>query len=194
MIELVVFIMRVHRRGLIVSELSKKLRSPEDSLPETGKSSSPAVMLVTLLLLISALSLTGFMMLHYARDRQPPAEWAPSESADETITLKDRANALLREFKKPPQTNAYESKADKDGGIGGLFTKRKSEVRWPRLKLTGLGTSVGSGEAFAIINGGPYTPGELIDGKVVLIEVRAHDVVVEYQGETKNLTIDLPEY
>lgn len=176
-----------------MNNLMNEQPQPEDSLPEMGKSSSPAVMLVTILLLISVLTLTGSMMLHYARPRQAP----PERHAEETITLKDRASTLFREFRKPSETNACRPgpAAEKSSALTGLFTRHDGEMRWPKLKLTGLGTSADDGHgSFAIINGRAYTPGQTIDGKTMLIEVRAHEVVVRYQGEIKTLSADLPEH
>ena len=61
-------------------------------------------------------------------------------------------------------------------------------VRWPRLKLTGFGKSTDGAESFAIINGDLVHAGEYT-GKVKLVEIRTHDVVVEYKGEQKTLTV-----
>ena len=71
------------------------------------------------------------------------------------------------------------------------FTKSpRKKVRWPKLKLTAFGKSSDGQSGFAKINGQYVLPGGLIGGKVRLVEIRPHDVVVEYQGETRSLTID----
>ncbi len=65
-------------------------------------------------------------------------------------------------------------------------------VRWPKLKLTGFGTSTDGAEGFAIINGDLIHPGETTR-KVTLVEIRSHDVIVEYKGERKTLTVGMED-
>jgi hypothetical protein len=66
-----------------------------------------------------------------------------------------------------------------------LFQKR-DEVKWPRLTVTGFGRVNDGTGGFAIINGEQVMLNNFI-GDVKLVEVREHDIVVEYQGARKNL-------
>lgn len=65
-------------------------------------------------------------------------------------------------------------------------------AKWPKLKITGFGKSADGTEKFAIINGDLVHPGEFA-GKIQLIEVRIRDVVVEYNGERRTLTLPLED-
>ncbi len=168
-----------------MSELSKHPDSA-DSVIESDKTSSPWVMLTTMVLLICALTLTGLMMLNYAFARRP----AMDGTADAEESGRPRLS-LLPSFPKRPAAAEAEMKEEKaKGSFSGLFGTPEGSVRWPNLKLIGFGTSTDGKESFAIINNRQYHAGQMISGKVMLLEIRAHDVVVEYQGETRNLTVD----
>ena len=147
---------------------------------------SPWLMLISLVLLISGLLLTSFLMLFYA--------W--QHTGQSTMKSFDFSALMKRNTTSAPQTaeaqpvqpvaadqNAQPNKA--------LFTKSNGDnVKWPRLKLSGFGTSSDGKSGFAIINGNQVLQGETL-GKVTLLEVHAHAVVVEYMGVHKALTMDI---
>lgn len=177
-----------------MSELSNKLQHPDDSENETDKKAAPAVMLVTMVLLIAVLLLTALMMLHYSGASEA-LTGASTENgtnttaqAKETATITEQAGALIHSLKS--SDSEKDQAEEKSGGLAGLFGNREGGVRWPRLELTGFGTSTDRRESFAIINDHQYHPGQLINGKVTLVDVQDHYVVVEYQGESRNLTVD----
>jgi len=68
--------------------------------------------------------------------------------------------------------------------------QRENTVRWPKLKVTGFGTSTDIDGSFAIINGQRVLLNHYING-VQLVEIRAHDIVVEYKGERRILADEL---
>lgn len=165
-----------------MSEPSNKLKLSEGASLDTGTTSPHGVMLITLLLLIGALLLTGATMLYYALDGRPAdASLRRPGPAAETAPPADHA----------PGSAAREPAA---GALSGLLSRPSGSVRWPKLKLSGFGTSIDGTEAFAIINNRTYYPGDMIEGKATLIEVRAQDVVLEYLGETKTLQVELPKH
>lgn len=171
-----------------MSELKNKLSQP-DATPEIEKrSSNPAVMLITMLLLISALVLTGILMLNQVKTNNPEL----AEKADGTTetSLAQQAKAFLNSV----TTNATSDpvKESATGGDGfSIFGSRDGHVRWPRMKLTGYGTRPDGSGGFAIINGHQYQIGQTISGKVKLVDVREYDVLVEYMGETNSLIVDV---
>jgi hypothetical protein len=63
-------------------------------------------------------------------------------------------------------------------------------THWPRLKLAGFGKSEDESGNFDIINGKKVHPVQNIAGRVKLIEIRDHDVLVEFKGESRILTIE----
>lgn len=72
----------------------------------------------------------------------------------------------------------------------GLFPDRSLLNHWPRLKLAGFGKSEEKSGDFAIINGKKVHLEQTIAGKVRLVEIRDHDVIVEFNGEKRILTIE----
>jgi len=180
-----------------------------DNPVENEEQTSSRVMLTTMLLLIAGFILTGTMMLHYAKPQFPATDIAAAESGQPTPPLTFNFASWLDKLKPEARsenrmetaaagsttTNAasVEAKQKNDvSGIAKLFGGG-DEVRWPKLKLTGFGSSSDGSGGFAIINGDQVHPGELINGKVELIKVRTQDVIVQYMGETKTLTVDLQQ-
>ncbi len=166
-----------------MSNTDNTFPSPEDQLDD-AESRPSGTMLVTLVLLIAGLLLSSFMMLHYGFKAGGKKATLPSLNFSELKPYQHELN----------QSSLQESVAQEDssteqdsGGISQLLASRSEKVRWPRLRVTGFGRS-SDGTGFAIINGKQVFLGELVDGKAKLIEVRSHDVVVEYMGETRILS------
>ena len=179
------------------------ISKPSSNIGETTSSRS---MLVTILLLIAGFAMTGTMMIHYTQTNSPAlAEeseipqsngHAGQNAFDLTswiTTFKDHVES--EKAPNPNETISIEAQPNgnpektETGGISKLFVGER--VRWPKLKLTGFGTSRDGLGGFAIINGEQVHPGQLIDEKVEVVEIRAQDVVVRYMGETKTLTVDV---
>lgn len=104
---------------------------------------------------------------------------------------KGKELAARAQTRTPAVSDEEEGKSSPFEDIKQIVNIQPSEnVRWPRLKLTGFGKSTESNEGFAIINGDLVHPGEYA-GKVKLVDIRSHDVVVEYKGEQKTLTVGM---
>jgi len=152
---------------------------------------SPWTMLITMLLLIAALLLTSLLMIHHLAK----AGVETGETGFDFSQIIAKAKSMtLRE----PAPQTVEPVAESTAQTSPLDNLKKmvssagasDKVRWPRLKLTGFGRSADPEESFAIINGEQVHPGQIVD-KVEVVEVRAHDVIVEYMGERKTLTVDV---
>ncbi|MEA2069275.1 MAG: general secretion pathway protein GspB [Verrucomicrobiota bacterium] len=151
-------------------------------------------MLVTLLLLICGFLMASFMMLHYGLQARHPEG---KSIGFDLAALKEKGTvyaARLKATEKPGKEEPPVQEATtlpNDSSIKNLFGKLDGKVRWPKLKLTGFGSSTDGSGGFAIINGKQVHPGQLIDKKARLAEIRSQDVVVEYMGETRTLTVDV---
>ncbi|MDF7823653.1 general secretion pathway protein GspB [Pontiellaceae bacterium B12227] len=183
-----------------MSNLSNDASLPENPADENDSGTSPKVMLTTIVLLIAGLFLTGFMMLHYARQQSAPlAETAMNQQQGTGGLTIQKASSLLKTLTPSEQSDAKataETKtktAEKSSGFNQLFQDREDHVRWPKLKLTGFGTASDGSGGFAIINGHQYHEGQFINGKVRLLEVRKHDVLVELNGSTQTLTVNIAD-
>ncbi|MDF7809115.1 hypothetical protein P4E94_16840 [Pontiellaceae bacterium B12219] len=178
--------------------MSNDIPASENPLNSGHQSPPPAVMMITLLLLISTLLLTGFMMMYYSRTYK---EQAPNSVANETSSSDLPPNPLTKLLPKKDneQTSGTSISSEhsdsqseeKNGMINQLFGTKTDSVRWPKMKLTGFGTSADGTGGFAIINNHKYNTGQLIGGKVRLIEVRKYDVLLEMSGETNTLTVGM---
>ena len=164
-----------------MSDLSKDPPIQENRAAEPAH--APAkVMLFTMLLLIATFTLTSAMLLFYAFDR---TKSDTGNRAFNLASLMDKEKAAYADqFKKP----APETGQDEPGGIKERFSGSAEKVKWPKLELMGFGHSNTGAGGFAIINGKQLLPNQYL-GKVKLIEVRNHDVVVECMGERKNLSV-----
>jgi hypothetical protein len=175
-----------------VSNLSDDVPYPEE--PVNNENSTPSrVMLFTLLLLIAGFLLTGTMLLYYAnaqRGNPQPMETGMEEPAPtEERSFFNKLGLSARTAE--PDTAATNTN---EGIMDQLFGQRNgSSVNWPRMKLVGFGTATDGSGGFAIINNHQYRQGDLISGKVKLIEIRRHDVLLEYGGETKTLSMDFTD-
>ena len=76
-----------------------------------------------------------------------------------------------------------------DEGVGRFFQRQAGTVRWPKLKLTGFGSSTDGASGFAIINGQHVIAGQQIS-KVTVIDIGDQSVMVEFKGEQRTLSVD----
>ena len=174
-----------------MSELSNNPSTPEEII-NSEESSSSRTMFVTLILLIAGLLLASAMMTHYASKKIN----SNHEITFDFSALIEKVKTYDAALQKSETSNSVQSTTTantKDSGIGNLFKNRGNKVHWPKLKLTGFGSSTDGRGGFAIINGAPVHPGQLINGKVKLDQIRTHDVIVEYMGETKILTVNIKD-
>jgi hypothetical protein len=145
----------------------------------------------TLLLLIAGLLLASALMMNHLYKIQ-------AETGEKGFVFSElgaKARAMTIRVPRQQTVVPVEAPAPQPSPLDNLKKMVSSAgssdtVKWPRLKLTGFGTATDGLESFAIINGEQTHPGQIID-KVTVVEVRAHDVVVEYKGERKTLTLDV---
>jgi hypothetical protein len=176
-----------------LSELSNDPPIQEESV-KLEDTTSPWTMLITMVLLIAGFIMASVMMLHYI----PKDAAVDSKVKKESINLSslmEQGKKYATQLKNPEETEPAEqpqkATESEEAKLSKLFSSRGDKVKWPKLKLTGFGTSSEGDGGFAIINGKQIHPGQLIDGKAKLDQIRSNDVVVEYMGETKTLTVDV---
>jgi hypothetical protein len=155
------------------------------------KRPSPWVMLITMLLIISGLIVSSALLLDYAADLYAQDEHADASPFDlDGLIEQGRKWSKQEKHENLPDASAPQEKEEHDSAVKRFFSGTDNEtVRWPKLKLTGFGTSSDAEGAFAIINGRQVLVNTSID-EVKLIEVHTHGAVVEYKGERKILTLD----
>ncbi len=138
------------------------------------------------------------MLVHYAMDGKEGATWnsffdlakqfAMEEGKEFSATAQSANKQSGAETEPSASTgsNPSDSSFKKffSGGGGG-----DGSVRWPKLKVTGFGTSADAEGGFAIINGKHVLVNTFI-GEVKLVEIRTHGAVVEYKGEQKILPVE----
>lgn len=174
-----------------MSNLSNDLHVEEKAAYKKESPTPQKVILVTTLLLISGLLFTGLLMMNYVTSNN--SDLTSSEvQADQGDGSKNQAasffNTLNNEKSAKNTTVSSDVTSDHSPGVvDKFFGKRDTAPKWPKLKMTGFGTSAGGRESFAFINGKKYHTGDLISGKVTILEIRQHDVLVEYAGETQHL-------
>lgn len=166
---------------------------------EEDAPAAQGTLLVTLLLLIAGFLLSSAMLFHYGF-KSLPSDGKPEFNL---AAWKAKMAATAEQLKKPeaPTQEPAEGKPvaagtkekPEAGGINKLFAPHGDRVKWPKLKLTGFGSSTDGKGGFAIINGKQYHPGQMIGDKVMVVEIRSLDVVVEYGGETRTLTVDVQD-
>ncbi len=164
---------------------------------------SPGVMFTTILLLIGGLLLTSIMLIHYGlkgtdENGEPISgltrfvEITKSESVKKTANpATDAPSSPSFTTEAPVHTPPTAVKSSKFS-FKNLFSKEGDSVRWPRLELNGFGLPSKGEVGFAIINGQHVIEGSTIKG-VVLKEILAHGVVVEYKNETKTLIVEMTD-
>ena len=175
-----------------MSDLSK---TPEiqDEIYDGREAPSPGTMLFTMVLLIAGLLLASVLMMNHVNKTK--AE--PGEKGLGFSELVATAKAMTDGVSSPQTAEPVAAPTSQSSPLENLknmvsSTSSADKVRWPRLKLTGFGTSTDAMESFAIINGKQVHPGQIVD-KVEVVEIRAYDVVVEYMGERKTLTVDVQD-
>ena len=175
-----------------MSETNASEYPPEDSIIDEEEDRSSGMMLFTMLILTAGLSFSSILMMNQSLKVQS-AEGTPifvlADVIEESKSLANRP--ILKEMEGGSGSTALSSPIADIKQI--VISQTSSDkVKWPKLRMTGFGISSDGSESFAIINGDLVHPGELA-GKVQLLEVRAHDVVVEYKGERKLLTVGLED-
>ena len=156
-----------------MNELKNTGSQPQKENTERG------MILLFIILLISTLLLSSSMFIYYS---------IPTEGQDTGKTTFS-LNRLLEKGKETSSTLTKQTQ-QKLSETTQLLEEQSTtanntkSARWPKLKLTGFGKSADGKGGFAIINGNQYNIGEP-SGKVSLIEIQAHGVLLEYKGEQK---------
>ncbi len=178
-----------------MSELSNESPIQEEA-DNIEKNPSSRTMLVTIVLLIAGFFMAGTMMLHYSSKKVGTGS-ETKNAAFSFSALFSQGKEYAAQLQKPkaatPITQSAETTEHEEQKPNKLFGKRDVKVNWPKMKVTGFGSSTSGGGDFAIINGKQILQGQLIDGKVKLSKIRSHDVIVEYKGETKTLSLDVKD-
>ena len=172
-----------------MSELSKDNPLSNDDLDDAQEVLGAGPMVFTMILMIAGFLFAGTLLVQ---------QTLQSKSADgmpifDPARIADAGQSMANPPPIDPEAVEEQPAASTSplDGLRQMVNLPTSDgVRWPRLKVTGFGTSTDESEGFAIINGDLVHPGEYA-GKVKLVEIRTHDVVVEYQGERKTLTVEL---
>lgn len=171
-----------------MSELSDNSTVPETNLPDEQEGRGSGTMVFTMILMIVGFLFAGMLLAQQTLQAKSP-EGTPI--FDPARLVEAGQSTATRSADPAVPEGEQETRTSPLDGIRQIVNLPPSDsVRWPRLKVTGFGKSTGDSESFAIINGDLVHPGEYA-GKVKLLEIRTHDVVVEYQGEQKTLTLEL---
>lgn len=168
---------------------------PDDENIDKPETQSQGTMVFTMLLLIAGFLFASILLMKQTletRTAEGEPVFQPSKLIDKGKSLISRpATVNATATTNTPAKQVRKEHSSTLENIKQIVTFQTGDkVRWPRLKLTGFGKSTDDSEGFAIINGDQVHPGEYIR-KVKLLEVRTHDVIVEYKGERKTLTVDL---
>ncbi len=175
-----------------MSEVSDSNLMPSGDLTEEEEVHAQWTMLLTILLLIAGFLFASTLLMHQVVQARSPEDKPIFQLF--SLIEKGKSFAARAPARETPSEEIRETQSSPLEGIKKIVISQVSseKVRWPRLRMTGFGKAADGSEGFAIINGELVHPGELA-GKVTLVEVRAHDVVVEYKGERKNLTVELKD-
>lgn len=173
-----------------MSELSNNDPISDEAFTDEQQKHSSLTMLFTMLLMIAGFFFASILLIHQTLLARSP-EGKPIFELS-ALAEKGKALATHPPTGEIPVTKSENARPSPLESIRNMVINQTSsgKVRWPRLKMTGFGQSADGTEKFAIINNDLVHLGEYA-GKVKLVEVRAHDVVVEYKGERKNLTVEL---
>lgn len=162
----------------------------------TPVSSSPWVMLITMLLLISGLILSSAILVHYAMDGKEGADGKSIVDFSrlflgEGKELSAESQAAEKQAETATQPSDQAASNPSDSSFFRFFSGKKDDgtVHWPKLKVSGFGKSTDTEAGFAIINGKHVLVNSSI-GEVKLVEIRAQGALVEYKGEQKVLTVE----
>jgi hypothetical protein len=164
----------------------------EDILIDEEETRSSGVMLFTMLMLTVGFSFSSILMMNQSlnvRSTEGTPVFVLSDIVEKSKSLADKPI-----LKKADAGAASAALSSPIADIKQMVMSKTSsnKLKWPKLRMTGFGISSDRTESFAIINGDLVHPGEFAD-KVQLVEVRTHDVVVEYNGERKLLTVGLED-
>ena len=166
-----------------MSDLINTDPMPEETPSKEISTASPWTALFTMLLLSIGFLVTSALLIRQAFNTK-------NSEGEPIITV----SSLIEDVKTRSATtpiamsqNCEETSDLKEIPPDEPATPATGKVKWPHLKLIGFGKSADGTESFAIINNQQVHPGEYV-GKVMLSEVRANDVIVEYKGEYKILT------
>jgi hypothetical protein len=175
-----------------VSEPGTSEYPPEDIVIDGEEERSSAIMLFTMLILTVGFSFSSMLLMNQSLQVQS-AEGTPIFALADMIE-KGKSLAARPILAETDMDSGSAVLSSPIADIKQIVMSQTSsdKIKWPRLRMTGFGISSDGTESFAIINGDLVHPGEFA-GKVQLVEVRAHDVVVEYKGERKLLTVGLED-
>ncbi len=169
-----------------MSDLSAIPTLPDNENAEPGHR-SPWGVLAAMIVLIVALLSTSATMLYFVWKKGE--ETAGSSLHLSSLMEHGKGYASTLHVAKTPPATAQVEHENLTEPAPPPKSGRKGNIKWPRLKLTGFGSSSDGTDGFAIINGNQVFLNQSM-GKVRLIAVHAHDVVVECQGEQKTLTTE----
>jgi len=159
-----------------------------ESQSEGSARPSAGVMFVTILLLISGILLTSVMLFHYSVGGSKTSGESLSKLQQKRKTAASQTNTPAVQASEPVVAPTPPSTPKKKSGFS--FKKLfSSPAHWPRLELTGFGLPANGELGFAIINGKHVIEGTRIK-EVTLVGILDYGVQVEFNGETKILTID----
>jgi len=178
-----------------VTETSTPPPAPENDNITPASSSSPWVMVISMLLLISGLILSSAMLMHYAMDGK---EGTAMESTFDFARLMEKGKGFPAKAQATREQTAIENEpptATDSKPVDSFFKKFFSgrgngTVRWPKLKLAGFGTPSGGEVGFAIINGKHIVVGGTVNG-ATLVKILEYGVLLEYKGETKTIIVEV---
>ncbi|MBN2162624.1 MAG: hypothetical protein JXR25_10535 [Pontiellaceae bacterium] len=160
---------------------------PEENPAMDFKPASPWPMLFTMLLLIAGFLFASMLLIQQALKAEDKFGYRILDPQAIVEELERQAPASPpysgQQSLEPAPSTPMES-------IKEVVQNPTGKVHWPSLKLDGFGKSADGNEEYAIINGDLIHPGEYT-GKVKLSEVRTQDVIVEYKGEYKTLTLEI---
>lgn len=179
-----------------MSEASNTPAPPEEGPAEAAdrRAQSPWIMLTTMLLLVLGFLLTSTLLTVRTLQARSPAGrpiFEPAALLEKGKTFVMRPKTMPAES-KPEATDSEAPSKLEDLKKRVMSQNASAKVRWPRLSMTGSGSTADGTEGYAIINGELIHLGEQV-GQVTLVEVRGNNVVVEYKGERKILTNELLE-
>jgi hypothetical protein len=168
---------------------------PHGTGQDAERKSAPGAMLVSILLLIAVLLLTSALLLDSASARQgrtgkTGAGFSQALEKAKGLFAEAKSKTVAPSPSPSPQTKS--STPEKKGILGLSFggKKKKGNVHWPRLKLSGFGKAAAGETGFAIINGKRVNVGDAASGATV-VEVSDRGVELEYQGATRILTMEI---
>ena len=178
-----------------MTETSTPPPAPENDNITPASSSSPWVMIISMLLLISGLILSSAMLMHYAMGGKEGTAKGFTFDFTKLMEKGKDFSAKAQTTKKQATTENEPPVATDSKPVDSIFKKFFSRggdraIRWPKLKLTGFGTPSGSDAGFAIINGKQIVVGGTVNG-AALVRILEYGVLLEYKGERKVVIVEV---